>query len=78
MKEDILLQDNKSLIILYKNYLYWIRKGIKYINTYYFFITDKIKKKKMKIAYCPTEDIVVDYSSKPIQGTLPAKHHSII
>ena len=40
--EDILMQDNKSLIILYKNYLFSIGKGMKHINIYYFFVLDKL------------------------------------
>ena len=70
VKEDILLQDNKSAIILQKNYPYSTRKGSKHIHVRYFFVVDKIEKKEIKILYCPTDEMIADYNSKPLQGQL--------
>ena len=36
----------------------------------YFFTVDKIKNKELKLVYCPTEKMVADYNSKPVQGNL--------
>ena len=36
----------------------------------YFFVTDKIDKKEVKIIYCPTDKMIADYSSKPTQRIL--------
>jgi hypothetical protein len=69
-KEDILMQDNKSAIILQKNYPYSTRKGSKHIHVRYFFAVDKVKNKEIKIMYCPTEKMIADYNSKPLQGKL--------
>ena len=69
-KEDILMQDNKSAIILQKNYPYSTRKGSKHIHVRYFFVVDKLGKKEIKILYCPTDKMLADYNSKPLQGQL--------
>ena len=69
-KEDILMQDNKSAIILQKNYPYSTRKGSKHIHVRYFFAVDKVKNKEIKIMHCPTEKMIADYNSKPLQGKL--------
>lgn len=69
-KEDILLQDNKSAITLQKRWPYSTRKGSKHIHVRYFFAVDKITNKELKILYCPTDKMVADYNSKPLQGKL--------
>ena len=68
--EDALMQDNKSAILLQKNWPYSTRKGSQHINVKYFFATDKIKSKELKMIHCPTEDIIADYNSNPLQGKL--------
>ncbi|MGK3762376.1 MAG: hypothetical protein ACI8RD_014694, partial [Bacillariaceae sp.] len=42
--------------------------GSKHIHIRYFFATDKIEKKELKLIYCPTEKMIADYSTKPLQG----------
>ena len=64
------MQDNKSIISLHKNYPYSVGKGSKHIHVRYFFIVDCIEKKEMKLLYYPTEEMIIDYSSKPTQGAL--------
>jgi len=44
-KEDILMQDNQSAILLENNGRYSVGKGSKHIDIRYFFITDRIEKK---------------------------------
>ena len=70
LKEDILMQDNQSCILLQKNYPYSNGKGSKHIHIRYFFVVDKIRNKEVKIVYCPTAKMIADYSSKPTQGKL--------
>ena len=69
-REDVLMQDNKSAMILQKNWPYSTRKGSQHINIKYFFATDKIKNKEIKMIHCPTEEMIADYNSKPLQGKL--------
>ena len=64
------MQDNKSAILLQKNWPFSTGKGSKHINIRYFFVVDKIKNKEVKIIYCPTEEMIADFNTKPLQGKL--------
>ena len=68
--EDILMQDNKSTILLQKSWPFSTGKGSKHINVRYFFVIDKIKNKEVKVVYCPTKEMIADYNTKPLQGLL--------
>lgn len=39
-----------------------------HLNIRYFFITDIIKSKEVSIEYCPTDKMVSDFLTKPLQG----------
>jgi hypothetical protein len=69
IKEDLLMQDNKSMILLQKNGIFSVGKGSKHIHIRYFFTTDKIEKKELKLIYCPTDKMIADFSTKPLQGS---------
>ena len=40
------------------------------MNVRYYFVTDQIKKGHVKVAFCPTQDMVADFFTKPLQGNL--------
>ena len=67
---NILYQDNTSSIRLELNGKASSSKRTRHINTRYFLITDRVNKKEITIEYCPTEDMIADYFTKPLQGTL--------
>jgi len=54
IKENILYQDNKSMILLLNNGKQSSAKHTHAINIRYFFLTDQIQKGKLQVAYCPT------------------------
>jgi len=62
-------QDNKSTILLAENRKTSSGKRTKHLDIRYFFVTDKIKKGKVKIVYCPTQEMLGDFFTKPLQGT---------
>ena len=78
MKEDILMQDNDSAIVVHKNYPYSTRKGTKHIHVRYFFVVDKIRSKEVKVIYYPTEKMWADFSSKPTQDLLFKQQRNIV
>ena len=43
-------------------------KWTKHLNIRYFFVTDKIKKGEVKVAYCPMQEMLGDFFTKPLQG----------
>lgn len=63
----ITYQDNKSAIIL-------AEKGkpsssrTRHMNIRYFFVKDRIESKEIKVEYLPTEDMISDFFTKPLQG----------
>ena len=68
VRDNILFQDNQSTMKLSKNGQASSRKRTRNINIRYFFITDRIKSNKVNVEYCPTEFLVGDFYSKPLQG----------
>jgi len=61
-------QDNKSTILLAENGTS-SSKRTKHLDVRYFFITDRIAKGEVKIALCPTQQMLGDFFTKPLQET---------
>jgi hypothetical protein len=78
IKNNILYQDNKSTILLQKNGKKSSSKRTRALNIRYFFLTDQVEKGNIAIEYCPTEDMIGDYFTKPLQGKLFLKLKSLI
>ena len=38
------------------------------LNVRYFFLTDQIQQGNLVVKYCPTDMMIVDYMTKPLQG----------
>ena len=68
VQENVLFQDNKSAILLEENGKKSVGKRSRHLNIRYFFITDQVEKKKIEINFCPTDKMVADYMTKPLQG----------
>ena len=64
--DTVVYQDNKSAILLEKNGRMSSTKRTKHINVRYFFIKDKADRKELSIKYCPTDDMVADFFTKPL------------
>jgi hypothetical protein len=67
-KGTILYQDNKSTMIWMKNGRQSLGKRAKHINVRYFFVKDRIEKGEIKVEHCPTDDMMADFFTKPLQG----------
>ena len=48
------------------------------MNIRYFYVTEQVKQKAIHITHCPTEDIVGDFFTKPLRGSLFIKLHNYI
>jgi hypothetical protein len=71
--DNFLLQDNKSAILLERNGKASSSKRTKHIAIRYFFITDRVAKGDLTIAWCPTKDM-----TKPLQGASFRKFRDFI
>ena len=68
VEENILYQDNRSAILLERNGKASSSKRTKHINIRYYFVTDRIQKGELKFEWCPTQEMVGDFMTKPLQG----------
>ena len=65
---NILYQDNKSAILLESNGQTSAGKQSWALNVHYFFLTDQIQQGNVVVKYCPTDMMIGDYMTKPLQG----------
>ncbi len=49
-----------------------------HIDIRYFFVKDRVDKKELTISYCPTEAMLADFFTKPLQGSLFKLFRSVI
>jgi len=68
IEKNILYQDNKSAILLEENGKKSSSKRTRALNIRYFFLTDQIEKGNLSVKYCPTNEMLGDYFTKPLQG----------
>jgi hypothetical protein len=73
ISESIVHQDNKSTILLAENGKASSGRRTRHINIRYFFVKDRVASGEVKIEYCPTEDMMADFFTKPLQGALFVK-----
>ena len=75
--DNVLHQDNESTIKLAKNGRCSSSKQTRHIEVRYYFITDHIERDCVQVSYCPTGDMLADYFSKPLQGSLFRKFRNL-
>jgi hypothetical protein len=68
IEKNILYQDNKSAILLEINGKKSSGKRTQALNIGYFFLTDQVEKGNLSVEYCPTDDMVGDFHTQPLQG----------
>ena len=68
VRDSKIYQDNQSAMLLEKNGKESSGKRTRHINIRYFFVTDQARAKRITIDYCPTEDMIADFFTKPLQG----------
>jgi hypothetical protein len=67
--KNLLLQDNKSSILLEQNGKASSSKCTRHINIRSFYITDQVNMKEISPHWCPTKEMVADFWTKPLQGS---------
>jgi hypothetical protein len=68
VKYNKLYQDNRSAILLERNGRQIAEKRSRHLNIRLFFVTDQTKKGNIEIAFCPTDEMIGDYMTKPLHG----------
>jgi hypothetical protein len=68
LDENIFYQDNQSTIKIEKNGRKSCGPQSRHIDIRYFFIKDRLNSEGIVIEYCPTEQMLADFFTKPLQG----------
>jgi hypothetical protein len=68
VKLNIIYQDNTSTIKLEENGKESSRKRTQHFKIKYFYVTDLVGRDEVKIKYCSTDEMIADYSTKPVVG----------
>ncbi len=76
--DTVVYQDNTSAIQLEQNGTESSSKRTRHINVRFFFMKDCVDRRLLKVEYCPTEDMLGDFPSKPLQGSLFKKHRKAL
>jgi hypothetical protein len=69
VRDTKIYQDNQSAMLLEQNGKRSSTERTRHINVRYFFITDCLKDDKLHVEYCPTEEMLADLFTKPLQGS---------
>ena len=70
IKETVLYQDNMSSMLLERNGQQSSTKRTKHMDIWYFYVSDHVQNKTLSLKHCPTEEMLADYFTKPLQGAL--------
>ena len=76
--DNIIYQDNKSTMLLEKNGRQSSGKKTRHFEIRYYFIHDHIKRGTTRVEYCPTDLMVGDFHTKPLQGSAFRRFRAII
>ncbi len=68
--DNMVYQDNQSAILLENNGKASSRRRTHHLDNWYFFITDWVGNKEVRIEYCPMSEMLADFFTKPLQGSL--------
>ena len=78
VQETTLYQDNQSAELLEKNGRMSSTQRTRHINIRYLFLKDRIDKGELNVEHCPTERMVADFFSKPLQESKFIEFRNII
>ena len=54
------------------------QKGTKHMHIQYFYVMEQVQQKAIHVTHCLTEEMVTDFFTKPLQGSLFVKIHEYI
>ena len=75
---NVIYQDNESTIRMARNGRNSCTGNSRHINIRYFFVKDRVDKKEIRIEHCRTENMLADYLTKPLQGSLFHQYRNIL
>jgi hypothetical protein len=70
LNKNILYEDNQSAMRIAKNGVRSCGQNSRHYLIRYYFIKDRLAKDNIEIQYCPTQQMLADFFTKPLQGSL--------
>ena len=77
-KKNLVKQDNTSTIKMLKGGVRVCGQRTRNIHIRYFYAHERLKDGTITVEYCPTKEMVSDYLSKPLQGSLFRLHRNTL
>ena len=68
VSDNVVYQDNQSAMLLERNGRASSGRRTRHIDIRYFFVTNRIKSGELRVEHCPTDKMVADFFTKPLQG----------
>jgi hypothetical protein len=78
IEQAVFYQDNESAIKMERNGQASCGQRSRHIDIRYFFITDHSQRQNISITHCPTGEMLADFLTKPLSGTLFRKFLSFL
>jgi hypothetical protein len=78
LKKNTLYQDNQSSMKIILNGRKSSGQKTKHMDIRYFWIKDRLASENIEVEYCPTEKMVADFFTKPLQGNLFRKFRDVV
>ena len=78
VNQNMVMRDNLSSMKLETNGKASSGKRTRHFDNKYFYITDLIERKVVEIKYCPTDEMIADYMTKPLSGAKTHKFRKLI
>jgi len=78
LKPTVVHQDNQSAMLLETNGKGSSGKRTRHMNIRYFFVADVQERKQIILEYCPTDEMIGDFFTKPLQGAKFRRFRNII
>lgn len=78
LKPSMVHQDNQSAMLLETNGRGSSSKRTRHMNIRYFFVADVQKRNEINLKYCPTDEMIGDFFTKPLGGAKFRRFRNII
>ena len=78
VEKKLLFQDNESTIKMEVNGRNSCTGNSRHVDIRFFFVHDRVKTGKVDVVYCPTDKMVADFFTKPLQGSIFKKFRASV
>ena len=78
VRDNILYQDNKSAMLMETNGRASSSKRTRHIEIRYYLVADQVAEGDLRIVWCPPEQTIADFPTKPLQGKAFVKFRDLL